>query len=387
MDSFGRLKILKQIDAGETQTYLVYDPERDREVLLHIFPQKRTPENRAVWDKLDAGLEAARKIILDRGDVMGVQFVVTEYIKKSEPVSYLPKASPMPVSKPVGPLPRDEPAPSPKAPPPGEFTQLFESSLARPAPGIAAPIEAPAKKADAGEFTRMFHPQAPAAPIPAAAETPKSQAAPGEFTRLFQGSTTPSTPEPARVEPIEPFQSPSVLQELNETAAKDKGPVVAATPPLKPAIAAKVPGTAEFTRYFDNPLGKGSGEVDFSKKVTDIPKPIAKKPGEFTQMFGRPFSTDSKRQPVDARDASGGATGVFSAGTRPLPVSQSEGPGDYTRMFKAPGAASPVAASASESAHASAPGQKAGIPVVLIAVLGVLLVLAIALVLYFALKH
>ena len=84
MTSFGRLKILKQVDDSETQSYAVFDPERGREILLHILPATRDADNRAFWERLEKALEAARKIVLERGDLLGVQYVLTQSARKFE---------------------------------------------------------------------------------------------------------------------------------------------------------------------------------------------------------------------------------------------------------------------------------------------------------------
>ena len=81
MHSFGRLKIVKQLQSGSAQIYVVFDPERKRELLLHLLPPE--PES-AVWEKVNAGLRAARKIIVERGTVFGVPYVVTEYLLRFE---------------------------------------------------------------------------------------------------------------------------------------------------------------------------------------------------------------------------------------------------------------------------------------------------------------
>jgi hypothetical protein len=91
---------------------------------------------------------------------------------------------------------------------------------------------------------------------------------------------------------------------------------------------------------------------------------------------------------VERREGTGGATGVFSAGPRATPpVSQEPtGPSDYTRMFNAPRVA--VAPDPTPPPAAPPVPAKASGPSILVFVtIGVLAVLAIALVLFILLKH
>jgi hypothetical protein len=322
MTSFGRLRIVKQLDDGETQSYAVFDPNRGKEILLHVLPGERTAENRVLWERLDKGLDTARKIILERGDLLGVKYVVTEYPPQFDTLIQQLE----------------------------DFTRESQEAV-RPAEVATPPVTPPAEPA-VGEFTRLF--KSPSAPEP-----PQSAEGPGEFTRMFQ--MTPPPPDRA--------------------------------PPPKPRSRTNA-GNGEFTRYFQDPLGKGSGEVDFGRNVPAPPPKAEAEPGEFTRMFGRPsFSGETKPpKPVEQVVEPSDETGGFSAGrrtpSRRLPQSspQSQGPSEFTRVVKSAGPPKPVAPEAGQGQQEIA-AQQAAKPTILFAVLGFLLVLAIALVLYFALKH
>jgi hypothetical protein len=318
--SFGRLRIVKQLDDGETQSYAVFDPNRGKEILLHVLPE-RTEENRLLWERLDKGLDTARTIILERGDVLGVKYVATQYPPRFDTLVQQLE----------------------------DFTRESQDA-AQPAEFAAPPVTPPAEPA-VGEFTRLFKGPSPA-------EAPQSPEGPGEFTRMFH--MTPPPPDRA--------------------------------PPPRPRSRTN-PGNGEFTRYFQDPLGKGSGEVDFGKNVPDTPRRAAPDPGEFTRMFGRPsFSGETKPKPVEQVVEPSDVTGGFSPGRRPSqrhsPQSspESQGPSEFTRVVKPAGASKPVSAEAGKGQQDVAAYQAAK-PTILFAVLGALLVLAIALVLYFALKH
>jgi hypothetical protein len=101
-------------------------------------------------------------------------------------------------------------------PPQGEFTRLFQGSIAQPAspappPPQAAPFTPPAAAAppaqpaqQMGEFTRLFaSPSAqPAAPPPPSAAPAQSQGAGmGEFTRMFASPTAQPAPPPVQPPP------------------------------------------------------------------------------------------------------------------------------------------------------------------------------------------
>src|ERR1035437_6717121 len=162
-------------------------------------------------------------------------------IWKSPDAGSLTRPQPVKAPEPPSPLPQAG-SPAPRAPEPGEFTKQFQRPAAPaaepglpaaspftaqfPAAGSAPPIP-PARPAatpstEPGEFTRMFQspvaapapePVAPPAcaattqftpPMPAArpAATPSTE--PGEFTRMFQAPPSPQAGPPPAPEPVAP---------------------------------------------------------------------------------------------------------------------------------------------------------------------------------------
>jgi hypothetical protein len=147
--------------------------------------------------------------------------------------------------------------------------------------------------------------------------------------------------------------------------------------PAPPPPAQSGPG--EFTRFFQAPKETASptshpAMADPFGKSNAPSVTSSSGPGEFTRMFGTP------NQPMSAPNSGGGYT---------TPPQQGQGPSEYTRMFATPVASSPAAAPLSvPSAATPAVSQQKAAPnyLPLIIIFGVLFVLAVALVLYFALK-
>jgi hypothetical protein len=396
MTSFGRLKIVKQLDDGLAQSYLVFDPRRGEEVILHILPETNN-ENRKMLESLEQALREAPGIVIERGNFMGVRYVVgansaefRSLVQRFE--GSAPERNDMPpaatvvvteemqyssdaaitgrmdvsVSQPAGPAPSA----------PGEFTRMFaiqpsydspqpvptgSFALAASAPTVSpiAPVQPETGRTEPGEFTRFFEkppvqaPSAqagpstsiPAAPISRSTEPPGANRsyADNERTRLFEMPAMPS---------------PQAPQE-----------------------------TKEFAKFFESPLGPSAPDVDFNRRVTPAIQAAPKPAGNFTQMFGTPLPRDSARQPQDSRESPAGATDVFSKPSpriqplRSAPVQS----GGYTGRFDAPSSVP-----RKQVPEAPAPPVKPPVTtstVVIIGVLAALLVLAVALILYFLLRR
>jgi hypothetical protein len=289
---------------------------------------------------------------------------------------------------------------------PGEFTKLFQAAdpAATPKPPapekeIRTPVEAPkAEPSQPGEFTRLF--QTPAkegtmatAPMPATlvqakpleSLPPKPPAAspPSEFTRMFQApgseGNAASTPLPATQPPSgtggeefeRMFNSP-----LPHAPAQGEWPPAApkAAEPgaftqmfqsSSPASQASKSGpegqqSGEFTRFFHAPPGTPQGPQlpstsGFPAPLQRAPTPAAPagRPGEFTQMFGRPSVGPEVPQAAPSPPSSppprsfGGssATQAFSVPTTPqAPRAAPQGPSEYTRMMSTPSNVAPPVA-------------------------------------------
>jgi len=400
MKSFGRLRILKQTDDSGTESYLVLDPERGREILLHILPAERNEANRILWERLDKGLAEHQNLILDSGDLLGVRYVLTEYQPQfSSLVALLESAARS--SQAAGPV--EEPGsftrlftpvkPEPEAV--GSFTRAFGGAPANASASLEetasmpmrAPIAAaspPASK-EVGAFTRMFQPQA--ATKQAENPTPPVRSGDSEFTRMFRAPET--NPVATFAQTSAPAQEPPSATPLGDN---DKTRLFA-----KQAVAPPSPEKQadNFSKFFQSPLEAKKADIDFDKLPVQE-APAARPAGEFTRMFGKPFATapqksSPQKASAPAREGHAEATGVFArpnsaASNSQANQSASTGPSEYTRMFGAQRLASRAEA-AQPPVEAPQKQPAAAPPVMLFVILGVLAFLAIALVLYFALKH
>jgi hypothetical protein len=159
----------------------------------------------------------------------------------------------------------------------------------------------------------------------------------------------------------------------------------ASSPPPAPAPLATPEQPGEFTRYFQSSLGSGSFEDKGTRAPTPVPAgpppAAAPPPGEYTRLFQMPAPSATPASPGS------GATHVFVTPSIPspqLPVDVQEGPSEFTRMIQA--SPQPPAEIRPQPAPPTAVPKPAA-PIGLIVVFALLAVLAIALVLYFALRH
>jgi hypothetical protein len=256
---------------------------------------------------------------------------------------------------------------------PGEFTRLFQTPVAGPAKTSTVSgnpsVPQPERRAEPGEFTRMFQAfpmsgESTTAPKVDAPEKKDAGGDPGEFTRLFSA-------------PLKPQVG------LSETATGRSNPVK------------KIEGPGEFTKMFETPFASRP-EPERPSVQPPMPAPsIPSKPqpSEFTKIFGR-LSQEPER---DAAFDGGRATGVFSrpqvSASASNPAPQVTGPSEYTVFMQAsepaPAAPAPAPEPASAKEEAKAPGTAVNTKnaVVLTIILAVLVMAAVALLLYFFAKR
>jgi hypothetical protein len=324
-----------------------------------------------------------------------------------------------------GPPPSNSSSPAPAEPAPGEFTRMFQAPPAEAPPRqpaeppshnldsdeaptmeIPAFTEAPAAPSqpapsEPGSFTRMF--QQPQATQPDSAAATKRDE-PSAFTRMFNApGAQPSATEnrPAQPEPP-PQPAPSEPGSFTRMFQQPSGSDPAPTPP--PARPPNNSSSGDFTRFFNSPMQATPLAENLGSAPVTPPEPAPRDPGSFTRMFGAPGSSGLPEPP--SSNASSAATGVFSnrqspSGSTPPPPS---GPGEYTRLFSAPAATqdsapppAPALATApapdqSIKVEAKAPTLPASVAapknyIGLVIVLALLAVVAIALILYFALRR
>jgi len=355
----GAFKLLVLIHDGDTKSYLARHPSFDRTVMLHVLPQPGS----TACDELIALMErlspAAQKMILDRGEENGAGYLVTDKIADFRSLrDWLEKAAVAPL---VAPVPAEPAAPE--------------------APPVEAPAPAPAPAP--GEFTRLFQAvpatsAAPDPPPPPAAQPAAPQ--PGEFTRLFTGaqSSTATPVSGAGVEPAAAAPQPKppgaftkAFRALSEGVPPVPQPAESAPEPPRPSR----PG--EFTSLFQAPLPPAPEQQDLGRRVSrpqDAPaRPAFQQAGEFTRMFGvadkppAPAPVEPPRAPAQPE--------------APKPASSAD---PYESMFSVP----PVSPENEPTAIVAPPPKSAlssNLPIIII--LAALLLLALGLIAYFALKR
>ena len=167
-----------------------------------------------------------------------------------------------------------ERTPQPHAPDPGEFTRMFQER--GPSPPSAPTSPSP------GEFTRLFQtPSPPAAPvvdylkdIPGSA--PGSKTEPGEFTRLFTTGAVPDAAKNKGVLSDGVIPSASRLEFPNAFPPIDNPPVTA---PQNPVIASAPPaGKEAATGIFRN--------LSAAESPVVVQQPAA--PSDFTRVISVP---------------------------------------------------------------------------------------------------
>ena len=234
------------------------------------------------------------------------------------------------------------------------WSNSFDEWLGKP-PAAAPPTKASVDnygkagnwRVPAAEFIRKSDP----GPLPASAVTPIPE--PGGFTRMFsmsprsaagqEMSTSSVLPTPA-VQPV-PVPPPALVENL-DLSGETRKVAVTAVKPLVPPVAE---GLGEFTRAFQVPApvtapitapvtapvnAAPASQVDLSVTRTmhlpvipaiapqpAPPLPVAKTPGEFTQMFQ-----------------------AMPAHTTPPPLTPVPAPGEFTQMFQTSAPTTPPSA-------------------------------------------
>jgi hypothetical protein len=238
-----------------------------------------------------------------------------------------------------GPPAGSEPPQTPTEESASEFTAMFRAPGPKPVVNDAT-VAQPAQPASesAGEFTSMF--RAPVAPAETVrAEPPEPQQSGDEFTAMFR---TPPAPADTQVNKAPAPSKPA------EVVIRPPGPAaesIAATPEPQPSAA------GEFTAVFRTPApAQTPPKAPESKPAAAAFAQGAQEGGsEFTAMFRTPppptvTQTVRTTQPADivsgpAPVADSEATRVFSSipEAPPSSVPPAQAPGEFTRLFQAPG--------------------------------------------------
>ncbi len=351
------------------------------------------------------------------------QVVMADIYKTPQPAPSAPAATP-PASATQPEPPKTAPTPTPSiAPPPpepGEFTRMFQ----QPAGAEATPKGG---AQEPGEFTRMF--QAGWQPSGPVTSEPQPPAAASAWPPSGPGGPPGTLEAPTLTAPTGPGPAPGV--EGDEFAKLFEQIHVAPqpTPPAAPGPAPGVPSAGpqplpsgpepgEFTRMFQSPLAPSPLEpAPMGPAVGAPPGPIPPPPGapssgpwpstppaafsgggatggEFTRIFGAPATAQPTQAPPPSftGPSTGGATQFFAGlgtPTEPLPAPSATGPGEFTRIVaSAPVEEPPIAAAPVVQTPQSAGRKATGSPYLpLFLILGFVFLVAVALILYFALRH
>jgi hypothetical protein len=347
------------------------DVSSGRPVTVHLLLGGESVETIELLRNVSSLSPERRQQILEEGNYEGIPYVVTYPLPGNSSlrawVSAPEVQRPTQVLRPAG----------YKTPEPGEFTRLFRARSFEPMPeadvkttpsaSTPAPSEALPK---VGEFTALlnsFAPQketrnAPAAepkpPVVAKPSAPPSE--PGEFTRMMRSPLAPETDVPA----------------------------------AKPA---KSSAPGEFTRLVQGDLG-----LDIQGKRDPVPlHEPPQQSGEFTRMVeeDEPRSNDlfSSVAPASSPLPSNRfATGAFSSRAVPPDPAPAAGPSEFTRIISSPiGPPAPIAPQTPVApppipamSQAKAPATKRRTSYApLIIILAAVLVVALILIVLFALQH
>jgi hypothetical protein len=430
-----KYRLLKLVAEQGVRTYHALNA-RGHIVMVHHLPADSSEAQRLLT-LLDALGPADKMRILERLTVDGAPVVVTQFIQGFQTLPAWLQATAQRA--------RGAPGPAAAGARAGELTQLFgPTSGEKPPPEIVPPRSAeapgpqPASSERApGDFTSVFGPAggAPSTPTPPVARSPEPSSGKGPNVRWREPSSEAkpgdrppdrpvvrwkkeTAPEQARdAYPVQPpTAQPKAPGELTRLfGAAGSSHTDSTTPPARPleSGAGPTPGgspAGEFTRLFepdrnpDAPARRQSeqGSQDYwhalntptTPPVTPLPfgSPPAppppptptKEPGEFTRlMSGVPAPPPAAPAGVESvrRDANvpGSSTGAA-------------GPGEFTRIVAAaPAPATPPPAqqddrdSDDRDSDVREPARRSRRWVVLVVALGVVFILAAALVLFVAL--
>ena len=384
----GKYELLDVLHESGIRTYRARQVALGHLVMVHFIAGTETEDDFALLDQLAELPDSERKLFFDAGEHESVPYLVSwplpgfhslpDWLERTlgghrvEPKAATPapetaRGDPSefsrlffrglkePAAEPKAATPR---APGPESGP-GEFTRLFQKQSAGETPPPSHPKNQP------GEFTALFQAPSPARPTashtanregfaaPRPSEGPSPASGPGEFTQFFQGDFASGEPQPAAGAPMEPVWS-------EPRPAKPSPPFIPdVRPPAQPP--------------HDDPLDP------FQVRPTPIGSP----------RISAPPQSPAPR----------GATEVFREGpSKPLSSPQgSAGPGEYTMVLASGPAArtgfpAPVPRPARPTptppaAASTAPAEPKPNYLTMWIGLAALLLVAVALVLFFALAR
>ena len=412
-----------QITKGPVRSHFAVSRSAKVVAMVHYLEGGESRENAARLAQVRALADSRPHVVLEVCDVEGTPVVVTRFILNFRTFdAWLATESAAPPTQAHAPAAgntassnapdtadeRHPDAPAPTRAPP---TVRIE----RVAPPPAAAETAPSASAAPGDFTRRFRPprSAPIPPSPAApTQPPRAPATPpdapqkagDEFTHLF-GAAASQEPPPTPTPSPGPARTAPRRGSFSRLFHKVVVPEAAPPPPADPQG-----GTDELYRRLHRTPEPPSPPTPPSPP----PSPPRAPPGEFTQVFGASATTPaaparppsaglgppavrqaSPPEPRAAPSPQGGADYIARLhGTRPaVPPAPSPAPplaprtiaSEFTRALRRISASALSRAEPEERPAEASPGPRPSALPWVIAILGVLAVVAVGVVLYFAL--
>jgi len=336
MDFQGRYQILEMLTDGEARTFKARQTSSGRTVLLHQLWVERTPPHQPdlaslVFGFLRRASAEDMKVLIDMGEEGGRVFVVTEDLPVFHDLrQWLQSAAGTPET--AGKASVSKPAPSADARGGGVTRGLTSQSRQ----------ESPASP-DA--MQRLTSPKGPKPPIPPPLPTKAKEQA-GEFTRVFFGKDMPISKS------AEPVSPPPEKVSAPPASMAEKPPEGASAVGFEAAIASRQgQSRAPQQPTIERP----------SPPPTSAPGPGQGAAGDFTRIF---FGTDEAKAMPPSSTPTAATTGVTPVG--PALPPQPEGPGEFTRLFRAqevnegPPAEAPVGAEPRPSFPSVQPTEQQG---------------------------
>ena len=325
-----RYKLLKQVTHEGTITHHALD-SADHVVMAHFLGPAASAAGRQVLEQLQRIAPVDRQRVIEQQEVDGDLVVVTQFIQGFDSLEHwLSRRAPTPS------IPDNEAQPAPERPSaPGEFTRLF-SAVDLGTAGVppidrsqsqerVAPPERPVDPAFTQIFAAGGSPVTPQPTPPAKAPEETSPAKTGKPVVRWRDAAPPESP-PRSAE----SKKPAVRWKQEDSHE-------AVTPASPPGENTRLFGAAGLT-------GSTSGSLEERPGRNEPRAPDQPRPGEFTQLF-QPNTPASARGPTPAPpgppDLEQALSGRSADVAFPLPQSRPSEPGDFTRIMAGLDAAPP----------------------------------------------
>jgi hypothetical protein len=311
----GKYELLDVLHESGIRTYRARQVALGHLVMVHFIPGTETEDDFALLEQLAELPDSERKLFFDAGEHESVPYLVSwplpgfhslpDWLERTlGEHRVLPKAATRaPETARTDPSEFSrlffrglkEPAAESKAAGPelgpGEFTQLFQKQSA----GQTSPPSHP--KNQPGEFTALF--QAPSLARPTAShreardeyatprrsDGPSPASGPGEFTQFFQGDFASAQPQPAAGAPVEPVWSEPRPAKLRPPLVPDVGPP-AQPPHDDPLDPFQLPPIGSPRAWGPPQSAVPRGATEVFREGPSKPLSSPQGPGEYTMVLG-----------------------------------------------------------------------------------------------------